>query len=297
MREKNLQKFYPDDQGRLDAYAEDVRATLQRLVESGGMENLKLQKIGKRIVRAGDRESFCYHFPFQKDKVKVLKPVPGKDGSPVRLQKVINGDKFRVTRIYRLFYEESVVHPSGYVLLTHVGDESDKPWRIVYMGRVAHIGAQWKGRRIKYITGYKASSMRESDSFLQVGTEKRPEGVGDSYGAFGQVMSVDAHLVPPQVIQRRMTVVRRGLSKDYLVIMGSPSVDQDLSEVVAKYGDPADVQNLSLSSSSVRSMESSGGKTMGLYRDLKLRRYGTFSLGTDPISSGIVAFVFRRGEF
>ncbi len=296
-REKNLKKFYPEEQQRLDAYAADVRVSLQRLVESGGMENLKLQKMGKRIVRARDRESFCYHYPFKKDEVKVFKPIPGENDSPVRLQKVINGDQFRLTRIYRLLYDGEAVHPSGYVLLTHIGDEFDKPWRIVYMGRVAHIGAQWNGRRVKYITGYKASSMRESESFLQVGTARRPEGVGSNHAAFGQVMSVDAHLVPPKIIQRHVIVAEKGLSKDYLVIMGDTSGGQDLSKVTAKYGEPAEIKNITLSSSNVRSMEPSGGKTMGLYSEVKLRRYGGFSVATDTISGQVAGFVFRRQGF
>lgn len=296
-RKDNLERFYLPGEKRLDAYAGDVRLALQRLVESGGMKKLTLQKLGKRIMRAEDRQSFCYHYPFKKQQVEVKKPVPEEDGTPALLQKVISGDEFRMVRTYRLKYEGRGVHPSGYVLLSHIGDDADKPWRVVYMGRVAHIGTQWKGRRIKYLTGYKASSMAESDSLMQVGTEERPAGVGKSHLAFGEVMSIDSHLVPPKVIQRRMIVERRGLSKDYLVIMASPTGGQSMEEVKAKYGEPARVNDLSMDSPSVREMTPSGGETMGLFTNVKLRGYGNFNLATDTITGGLEGFAFRGQQF
>lgn len=301
-REQRLARFYS---GRhMDLYPADVRFRLQRAMREAGGEGgdaLSVERTDREIVRAEDERNFCYHVPFRRGEVTVRKAYL-QQGMMMRRRKVFGGRSFRPVRVYRILVGGQSPHPSAYVLLMRrpeedapTGGEEASPWVIVSMGRAAHVGAQVGERRARYLTGYKAPSMRESDCLLQVGIERRPGTRGSEWEGYGQLMSVASGLVAAPVVERRAEVARRGMEEDLLLVFARAAASQDREDVEETYGAAGQTEEITIPSPQVRTMEAVDGAGERLYSRVTAHFYGDFGLGIDPVSGDVIGFVFRDG--
>jgi hypothetical protein len=216
---------------------------------------------------------------------------------------VFGGRSFRALRVYRVEVGGQPTGPNAFVLImrrpetrSSGQEEEDSPWVIVGMGRAAHVGAQVGERRVRYLTGYKAPSMRESDCLLQVGIERRPGTRGDAWEGYGQLMSLASGLVPPSVLARRAEVARTGMEQNLLLVFSRAAASQDWEEVSELFGPAERTEEIGIPSPEVRTMEGADGGSERLYSRVMGRFYGSFGVAIDPVSSEVTGFLFQSGQ-
>lgn len=295
-RGENLARFYAGNY--MDVYAPDVRRKLRRAMEQADAEQVSLERLDRTILRAEDENNFCYHVPFRESEVTISKALPDDGGGVLRRKKVFGGRSFRPLRCYRLLMPGPDDVSNAFVLIMrrpdNGADEEGSPWVIVAMGRSGHVGAQAGPRRIRYLSGYKAPSMREPDCLLQVGAKRIPGTAGTDWDGFGELMSVDMGLVPIAVFQRRLEAVNDDVEADLLLVMATPVGSQTWSDVRSEYGNPRSSETVPLPSPDVRKVNADPDASHRLYSRITAHFYGDFGVAEDPASGDVVGFVFRE---
>jgi len=283
---QKLQMFYLGE--HLDVYAEDLWQALVRAKASPQGWGLKFDPLDCTLRRAADGETFCYYFkelrvPSVTVKVRVP-PEPGKTETEV--EKSFTSLDFRPLRMYRITWEEgNPFHPGARVLIA----ELKEGLRICAFGRVGLVGSQAGAMRIDYVTGYKATSTRESDCQLLLGISNLPGTDKDQWEDYGEMLSVDSWLVPQKVLRRRDEETAGLITSGQLVVMAQSGVVS--GRLRDRYGEPSSSKELDLSSIylDVVHADDAGGK---IYSRTNALYYGKLGLAVDPASAEVVAFLF-----
>jgi len=286
--EQKLQSFCLE--GRMDIYAEDVRAALQKAFRSRDAKSISVAEVPCELLRAADAETFCYHVPFgdEESSVTVRAAVPKQKDSPEwkEAEKTFKKTDFRKLRAFHVMARGKGVHERARVLAVEASDGL----KIVALGRLAYVGAKAGMMQIQYVTGVRSQAVGETECMAKVGaapiTGLTLEG-GKQWTDFGELMSLDCDLVPRSVLSQRVSAEPGGGSLLIRVATG-----RALSEATHRYGDPQLADQIDPSPSAYLKIvgQEPAGSEAGAKLDVN--HYGNFALVSDPTTGEIVGFLF-----
>jgi len=282
LREERLGLFYRE--GYMDACAGDIRAALRGVP----VAELGVQEEQREVLRAEDGDGFCYCVPFAGAALSVRRLVPGPAG-PQELTGAFRREEFERVRCFRITAPPGTAAPDATVLVaTDVGAAGERRHWIVAFGRVGYVGAAAGRMRVRYVTGYKGKTTSEADCLLLLGVEEQPGLGGTEWGRFGELMSVDASLVPAAVLKRRERLSSPPGKRLLVSIQGGVT----RASLVQRYGPPQRTQTIELPAGEVLMVPAVPGTALPVYPRLEACCYGSFGVVFEPAGEEAVGYLF-----
>ena len=281
----SLTPFYPS--GSPDVLGITLQNELRKAV--GGDDPgraLRIEELPRKILRARDGKTFCYHAPLPEgqESVTVRAKIAVENGIET-VGKRFDRDDFEPVRCFAVRRKDGPSLASARIVTTNSQDEP----KVLAFGRAGHVGTKAGVHYIRYLTGTRSASRSEADSLLVAGGDRIPDLVVDEpagWTAYGELMSVDSGLV-----SQRTFDVRAEEDPEDRILIYRKATGKALSEVTSRYGHAPTVNTLNVSTIYHRVV---GEGNPDAASGLQVHRYGPFGLGIDPETEEIVAFVFEK---